>query len=80
MTRAEVWLRPNGRWGWRYRSGATVLPSARDHQRFNDAVAAARRAYPGVLVVELRPRLPIGKLAAFATIIVLVAAARRVSR
>jgi hypothetical protein len=80
MTRAEVWLRPNGRWGWRYRSGATVLPSARDHQRFDDAVAAARRAYPGVPVVELRPRLPIGKLAAIAAIIVLVAAARRVSR
>jgi hypothetical protein len=78
--RTEVWLRPNGRWGWRYRSEVTVLPAALDHDRFEDAVAAARRAYPGVPVVELRPPVLTAKLVAIAAVIVLVAVARRFTR
>jgi hypothetical protein len=78
--RTEVWLRPNGRWGWRYRTEAMVLPAALDQDRFDDAVAAARRAYPAVPVVELRPPVLTAKLVVIAAVIVLVAVARRLSR
>ena len=49
-----------------------VLPSNRDFGRFEDAVASARRAYPGIAVVELRPRLITPRVAAMAAAVVLL--------
>jgi hypothetical protein len=80
--RLEVWLRTHGRWGWRYRGPHGVIPAARDLDRFDDAVDAARRAYPGVPLVEVRPRLnrPVAVAVAAAAILVLLLGRRQASR
>jgi hypothetical protein len=72
--RIEVFLRRDGGWRWRYRDSdrEVVLPSNRDFRRFDDAVSSARRAYPGVRVVELRPRLLTPRVAAVAAAVVLL--------
>jgi hypothetical protein len=78
--RLEVFLTRDGRWRWRYRAREVLLPSNRDFGRFDEAVASARRAYPGVTLVELRPRLVTPRVAAIAAVVValiLVARARR---
>ena len=76
--RVEVWLRSNGRWGWRYRDRNGVLPAARDFERFDDAVAAGRWAYPDAQLVELRPRLVTARVAAVvAAVALLVLLGRR---
>jgi hypothetical protein len=78
--RLEVFLTRGGRWRWRYRMREVVLPSNRDFGRFEQAVASARRAYPGVTVVELRPRLLTPRVAAIAAVVlglILVARAHR---
>jgi hypothetical protein len=67
--RVEVWLRSNGRWGWRYRDANGLLPAARDFDRFDDAVAAGRRAYPDADLVELRPRLVTARVAAVVALV-----------
>jgi hypothetical protein len=73
MSRIEVYLQRRGRWRWRYRDRDAVIPSSRDFGRFQEAVAAARRAYPGVRVMEIRPRLVTARVAAVAAAILLVA-------
>jgi hypothetical protein len=75
--RVEVWLRSNGRWGWRYRDPNGVLPAARDFERFDDAVAAGRRAYPDAHLVELRPRLVTARVAAVVAAVALLVLLRR---
>jgi hypothetical protein len=76
--RVEVWLRSNGRWGWRYRHPNGVFPAARDFDRFEDAVAAGRRAYPDARQVELRPRLVTPRVVAVAAVVAfLVVVGRR---
>jgi hypothetical protein len=70
--RVEVFLQRDGRWRWRYRDRSVVLPSNRDFGRFDDAVASARRAYPGIPLVELRPRLLTPRVAAAAAAVVLL--------
>lgn len=69
--RVEIFLQSDGRWRWRYREPATVIPSNRDFGRFDDAVTAARRAYPSVHLVELRPRLVTARVAAVAVAVML---------
>jgi hypothetical protein len=70
--RVEVALTRDGRWRWRYRERDMVLPSNRDFGRFAEALATARRAYPGVPVVELRPRLVTARVAAVAAAVLLI--------
>lgn len=70
--RIEVFLTRAGRWRWRYRGRDVVLPGNRDFRRFDDAVASARRAYPGAQVVELRPRLLTARVAAIAAVVLLI--------
>jgi hypothetical protein len=68
----EVFLQRDGRWRWRYRDRSVVLPSNRDFGRFEDAVTSARRAYPRLPVVELRPRLITPRVGAMAAAVVLL--------
>jgi hypothetical protein len=78
--RAEVFLTRDGRWRWRYRDRSVALSGNRGFGRFDDAVASARRAYPGVRVVELRPRLFTPRVAAVGAVVILaflLARARR---
>jgi hypothetical protein len=70
--RVEIFLMRGGRWRWRYREPPTAITSNRDFGRFDDAVAAARRAYPGVPLVELRPRLVTARVAAIAAVVLLI--------
>jgi hypothetical protein len=78
--RVEIRLQRDGRWRWRYREAAAVIPSNRDFARFDDAVAAARRAYPGVHLIELRPRLVTVRVAAIAAAVLVFVLLGRSSR